>query len=378
MKQAFRYKIIIAFEIAFILMLTLQLKTSEKQNRTIKLKTISTRSENIFEKLNTQTKYIQYECKTRCGGWSDRLDGIMSALAFALFQNRNFLITITQPCLINNLLESNLIKWDAKKTQNSSKVYELNSVDDFKMISRLKTLDLITYLNEYDLITIRNNQNWLKSFSINPTISHSINQLGYNQSEFRTHFLMREWYAALFKLKPSLTKRYQEFLKLAKPNSETKLICAQIRLGGSNRKNHATDWKFNERNVTKLVWEFIRKNFLPKLSPNNKENYKIFVTTDDEDVEKEALEQFGSSQLVINSGDIIHIDRDVRNLNDCSKIEKTILDFHCLQNCDMAVISKSGFGKLGLWNRKYPIQDLYLLSAKEILKFNQSEFFYNT
>ena len=107
-------------------------------------------------------------------------------------------------------------------------------------------------------------------------------------------------------------------------------------------------------------------------------NYKIFVTTDDEDVEKEALEQFGSSQLVINSGDIIHIDRDVRNLNDCSKIEKTFLDFHCLQNCDMAVISESGFGKLGLWNRKNPIQDLYLLSAKKILKFNQSEFFYNT
>ena len=374
MKQALCYKIFLAFGIAIIFIITLQFKTSEKQNHKIEFKTISTRSENIFERLNTQTKYIQYECKTRCGGWSDRLDGIMSALALALIQNRNFLITITQPCLINNLLESNLIKWDAQMTRNTSRSYELHSVDDLKMISKMKTLNLKTYLNEYDLITIRNNQNWLKSFSINPTISHSINQLGYSQSEFRTHFLMREWYTALFKLKPNLTKRYEDFLKLAKPNSETKLICAQIRLGGSNRKNHASDWKFNERNVTKLVWEFIRKTFLSKVS----HNYKIFVTTDDEDVEKEALEQFGSSQLVINSGDIIHIDRDVRNLNDCSKIEKTILDFHCLQNCDMAVISESGFGKLGLWNRKNPIQDLYLLSEKKILKFNQSEFFYNT
>ena len=374
MKQALCYKIFLVFGIAIFFIITLQFKTSEKQNHKIEFKTISTRSENISERLNTQTKYIQYECKTRCGGWSDRLDGIMSALALALIQNRNFLITITQPCLINNLLESNLIKWDAQMTRNTSRSYELHSVDDLKMISKMKTLNLKTYLNEYDLITIRNNQNWLKSFSINPTISHSINQLGYSQSEFRTHFLMREWYTALFKLKPNLTKRYEDFLKLAKPNSETKLICAQIRLGGSNRKNHASDWKFNERNVTKLVWEFIRKTFLSKVS----HNYKIFVTTDDEDVEKEALEQFGSSQLVINSGDIIHIDRDVRNLNDCSKIEKTILDFHCLQNCDMAVISKSGFGKLGLWNRRNPIQDLYLLSAKKILKFNQSEFFYNT
>ena len=374
MKQALCYKIFLAFGIAIIFIITLQFKTSEKQNHKIEFKTISTRSENISERLNTQTKYIQYECKTRCGGWSDRLDGIMSALALALIQNRNFLITITQPCLINNLLESNLIKWDAQMTRNTSRSYELHSVDDLKMISKMKTLNLKTYLNEYDLITIRNNQNWLKSFSINPTISHSINQLGYSQSEFRTHFLMREWYTALFKLKPNLTKRYEDFLKLAKPNSETKLICAQIRLGGSNRKNHASDWKFNERNVTKLVWEFIRKTFLSKVSSN----YKLFVTTDDEDVEKEALEQFGSSQLVINSGDIIHIDRDVRNLNDCSKIEKTILDFHCLQNCDMAVISKSGFGKLGLWNRRNPIQDLYLLSEKEILKFDQREFFYNT
>ena len=252
----------LAFGIAIIFIITLQFKTSEKQNHKIEFKTISTRSENISERLNTQTKYIQYECKTRCGGWSDRLDGIMSALALALIQNRNFLITITQPCLINNLLESNLIKWDAQMTRNTSRSYELHSVDDLKMISKMKTLNLKTYINEYDLITIRNNQNWLKSFSINPTISHSINQLGYSQSEFRTHFLMREWYTALFKLKPNLTKRYEDFLKLAKPNSETKLICAQIRLGGSNRKNHASDWKFNERNVTKLVWEFIRKTFL--------------------------------------------------------------------------------------------------------------------
>ena len=62
MKQALCYKIFLAFGIAIIFIITLQFKTSEKQNHKIEFKTISTRSENNFEKLNTQTKYIQYEC----------------------------------------------------------------------------------------------------------------------------------------------------------------------------------------------------------------------------------------------------------------------------------------------------------------------------
>ena len=51
--------------------------------------------------------------------------------------------------------------------------------------------------------------------------------------------------------------------------------------------------------------------------------------------------------------------------NNCSRIEKSILDFHFLQNCDKAVISLSGFGLLGTNNRKYPEKDLYRLGNNQ-------------
>ena len=56
----------------------------------------------------------------------------------------------------------------------------------------------------------------------------------------------------------------------------------------------------------------------------------------------------------------IHIDReDVGNVNNCSNVEKVILDFHVLQSCDIGVISPSGFGQLGISNRIDPTKDLY-------------------
>jgi len=120
--------------------------------------------------------------------------------------------------------------------------------------------------------------------------------------------------------------------------------------------------KFNDKNVTKIFWKFIRNDLIAKLELKN---YKIFITTDDEDVQKEAFDEFGSDKVVTNEGEILHIDRDVDNLNDCNRIEKTILDFHSLQNCDIGIAS-SGYGKMGLWNRKDPVKDLYVLLSEGI------------
>lgn len=45
-------------------------------------------------------KYVIYECTNEnlCGGWGDRLKGIMSSYAWSLITNRKFLIKHTRPC----------------------------------------------------------------------------------------------------------------------------------------------------------------------------------------------------------------------------------------------------------------------------------------
>jgi hypothetical protein len=64
---------------------------------------------------------------------------------------------------------------------------------------------------------------------------------------------------------------------------------------------------------------------------------------------------------VHNDGPFNHIDfiEYSKNLNDCSSIEKSVLDFHCLAECDAVVVSRSQFGRMGIWRRKDPTKDVY-------------------
>jgi len=292
----------------------------------------------------------------------------MGGLAFALIQNRKFLIDISQPCQLTHLLDSNLIKWDNNINKKFT-IYRLYSIDNFKIQKKMSTLNLNDYLFEYDMILIKNNQDWLKSMSINTNIKQRIKQLGYEPDKFRSHFLFHEWYNKLFKLNNKLEIKYKQFLKLAKPTVNTKLLCVQIRIGGTNRKGHANDFKFNERNITKLIWSFIRNNLLNNKIILNNDDYKIFITTDDELVQQEAFNEFGQNKVVTNNGEIVHIDRDVHDLkDDCTRIEKTILDFHSFSNCDFALVS-SQFGEMAAWNRKNPLENIYMISQNKIEKF---------
>ena len=55
-------------------------------------------------------KFILFECDGGlCGGWADRLEGIMSAYAWSLIARRQLLIRISQPCRIDALLEPNKV-----------------------------------------------------------------------------------------------------------------------------------------------------------------------------------------------------------------------------------------------------------------------------
>ena len=178
-------------------------------------------------------------------------------------------------------------------------------------------------------------------------------------------------YNKLFKLSPHLEKSYKKFLKSAKPDSNTTLICAQLRIGGA-RKDHAADFEFNKASNVNVVWNFIKQTFLIY---QNIKNYKIFITTDSEVVEQDGIQVLGKDRVVVNAGPIKHIDRDLAKGSSASQIERTILDFHSLQNCDYAIVTHlSAFGSMGCWNRKEPFKNLYIYNHPKIEKFVNKEF----
>ena len=309
---------------------------------------------------NTQfrvKKYLIFEClKPICGGWADRLKGIMSAYMWSLFTKRKFLIDIQHPCDLTNMLEVNELDWNSSiRCLDELEIVYLNKVSNSQFHQLLQYNDIKTYKPHADVIVIRNNLDWIKSFSYNKNLYNDIMQLGYTPERFKLAYLFRELYSKLFKLTPRLMKKYNEFQQRAKPNNQTKLICAQVRIGGK-RPNVEFDKQFTDRNNSNLYWEFIKNNFLKNLSSD----YRIFVTTDTESVEKEAVIEFGNYTIVGNSGPFTHMDREqIISKSNCERVERAILDFHSLQLCDMAVISKSGFGMLGILNREDPVKDLY-------------------
>jgi hypothetical protein len=44
------------------------------------------------------TKYVQYICDKKCGGWGDRLKGIISTFMLSLVLERKFLMKVKHPC----------------------------------------------------------------------------------------------------------------------------------------------------------------------------------------------------------------------------------------------------------------------------------------
>jgi hypothetical protein len=291
----------------------------------------------------------------------------MGLYGLSLLTKRQFLIDITAPCNFSHLFMPNQVNW--LPSQYNLSGLNITRYDCMRPRKNLDNcLEQLNYINETntalttDILVLNTNYDWLSYFSRNKNLEKQILNLGLfnSTSEFQLPFLFHSWYGKLFKLAEPFQRQYNLIKKKARMNNMTQVFCAQIRIGGK-RPNVAYDAQFNSVNVTKLFWKFMRENFTQNMA--NDTNWKIFVTSDFESVEQEAMNEFGKDKVIRIHGVNSHIDRE-RNLgNNCSRIEKPIMDFHFLQNCDKAVISYSGFGRFGLYNRKYPNKNVYAISG---------------
>ena len=324
---------------------------------------------NLTKQTTTTTnKYLIYECKFHCGGWADRLKGIMSVYALSLLTNRHFIIDIRTPCNFSKLFMPNKIDWLSNHHANSlfyskskfNKRIYTDCLNNFEPICLTK----FNYLLDNDqqrIFSIKANQEWLTYFSKSSLFRSQILQLGFNSTNlFRLHLVFRQFYQRLFKLTPPMTEKYARIKRDARITPQTQIFCAQIRIGGA-RPHVKYDNKINVLGRTqRAFWKFIRENFISKALTND---WRLFVTSDIESIELEAINEFGRDRIIRIEGISTHVDREANLGNDCTRVEKPILDFHFLQNCHKAVISKSGFGRLGLINRHEPMRDVYVFDG---------------
>jgi hypothetical protein len=294
---------------------------------------------------------------------ADRLKGIVIAYIWALLTNRHFSIDIQHPCPLSELFEPNEVSWNL--TIKCHDYYTIKSMinnhhfstvlvdkmNDFKYLDEFQSIDLTNYFSNVNLIILKANLDYINSLSKNYLLHEKLFSLGFVDEikNFKMSTIFRVIYNKLFKLKPELEKKFNRFKILAKRNNETKMFCAQIRIG-----TVVGDRKFSDRNNTKIFWDFIRNTIM-----KNEDNYKLFVTTDTESVAEEAIMEFGEDNVLIIDGLYNHLDVGPKSARTCKMYYKTILDMHAFQLCDKVVVSRGGYGLMGNFLREYPFNEFY-------------------
>lgn len=328
-----------------------------------------------YPKNDNITKYMRFECVksdlSGCGGWADRLKGIISTYTWALLTQRKFSIKFTHPCKLNNILNSNEIAWDFSTNylddDDTVTKQDIFMHYDQEFVKELEHIDVLEYSNA-QLIKIRSGLMFVDSFSKNPKLHKRIKELGYEPRDFKFFKLFHQFYNKLFKLAPEMQKQYDLFLKNARSSTNTRIICAQLRFGSSN------DFVFMNRKDSFQYWKFINETFLYGKEFNLASgSFKIYVTSDHEDVKYEAERVFGKDKVIFYKDSSMHIENDFKHEDtsaECKNFKNVLLDFHTLQNCDMSVLSHSGFGILGNWNRKDPNKNVYVFTNQELIKSN--------
>lgn len=318
---------------------------------------------NLSKILFVEEKFIQYECSENdiCGGWADRLKGLMSTFAFSLITDRTFLIKMTKNCDLKNILEPNEINWDhniivSKKISSKVLKYAWNYAlsDQFK-----KEKEILSNETDNSLLIVKSGFMFSDALSENPNFTEKIKKLGYNQTKFKIAYLFKEWYKKLFKLNNRLEKKLEKFLKKLKPLNNSKVICAQVRMGDPGHIGQT------DVNASVNFWHFINKTFLQSKYSNQ---YSINITSDTEQIKQEGKNFFVNHNVFYNDKSSNHVEIKSQE-NGCQSLENVIFDFHLMQYCDIGVVSHSGFGILSMWNRPDPFKNLYVYTKKNQKKF---------
>lgn len=290
-------------------------------------------------------------------GWGDRTRKIVAAFLLSLALNRTFLLDMSWPCSIESFLEPNWISWSVSshpQVRNHSSSVKITS------LSSQTSSDLLSFHLKYSVLLIQ---------TTNIAYFDLIRQHGeLSQSLFHRFGLKREHiqiitlYPLFFELLIRLKSHLQEKLdRLNLHDDQRPLLCGHLRIG--RNPTNPKDVVFPQRekmNITVLNFLLARPG-------------RVFITTDSGDVQQLARRLFAKdpSRLILINGTIAHIDRD-RNSLACQSLEKTILDFHALTFCHLAVISKSSFGHLAIIRRVNPYEELFLY-CNGIQKINNAE-----
>lgn len=316
-----------------------QISTNRSQARNMK-SLIATTPSRVVSKVKARKtskpkikqKYLIYSCRVgTCGGFGDRQGGIVSTYLLANLTKRRFGLILTKPCDIRQYLYPNEIQWDIPRKQLSKLKAQTVKMTNRKSVRSMASIDF-NKRYKADVVYLQTNyvlRDLLKDNSNYKSEMEVLANTSYNQ-------YFAEIYGKIFKPGDIIARKLKDFLEKAKFGNETKLICAQIRIG--RNPTMPQDNVRNHKSTVNVIWDFLRRY-------NDTRHYKIFVTTDSEEIRNKAKRLF-PEQILDSKGKIIHVDFHKKSSSTiCQGVEKVLLDQYILSNCDVLIHSRSNFGE---------------------------------
>ncbi|XP_021373521.1 uncharacterized protein LOC110463338 isoform X2 [Mizuhopecten yessoensis] len=279
-----------------------------------------------------QVGYMVYDCSNahhgECGGWSDRLSGMLSVYVIALVTNQTFLVHHDNPCPLQDYLDYKGHNWVFNQARMEAKQLSHQYLPFYCKVPvaiRSNRLDRLFVTFHKEINFVRMNWDYTEHFRASKGIGKTVPWITTLQySDIYKHF-----FNSLFVLKKELNDNLDSIKR------QKQFACAHIRMGESGTVRTTLPQLVD-------IWRFLKQK--------ERQKFSIFVATDSNSVRKKANKLFPRSIVDID-GIITHI--DITKKGDlCAGFRKAMLDFFMLTRCEALLITRSGFGILAAYLRE--------------------------
>ena len=314
----------------------------------------SNADETLVSHMSTE-RYMIYYCSWFCGGWTDRLKGIVIAYVIATLTNRRFGIQIVDnPCALTDFVLPNEVNWSIPENvdlKSGAQVYSLlSSAVFYRRVSKSNFDDLFTSR----VVLFKANLEYFDQIKLNKLYRK---QLEWMMPLSRDQ-IFSIIYRKLFTFSPRVQAEINRTLRLARPAKRGKLICAHVRFANNSELVHEWIGRHTKAHG-ETVLTFLR-TFDPSSPTYNKASamnaskeasrskdgpVRFFVTSDSAIYNDRAARVFGE-RFVRTEGRFVHVDKPGKNRRAaCDGFTKVLVDQYLLTTCDVLVVSFSGFSR---------------------------------
>lgn len=318
---------------------------------------------NLHVQMAQSERSLIFSCHWSCGGFGDRLRGIVSAYFLSLITGRRFLLSMTNPCNITRFLLPNRYDWSRPmrwKTSNRSSL-KVAVLDRNDLIPVFRATPFHLNWSRYDQIEFSSNMDILTPLFANPWLNSSdiirliLDEVPFAEAHLNTLFPLL--YEFLFRPTDEVTRVIDRLFVHLDPE-ENPLVCLHARVGKnpSNPKDGAmADTKNIQEELLKFAIEWLN---VTKSKP------VLYIASDSSELVGKILEQFPFRSFTA-PGPILHIDRWSADDDLCAGFLKVIVEFYLLGECRTSLISNSGFSAFANRRRVNPYDNLSLYRAAE-------------